>query len=208
MHRITDDGQIRQWLEQGDILALFDTQGLVFSAFRYEKGELLTDPRRPTEHLLFLVEGSVRIYGIREDGGILPIGLTRSPALLGDVEFCDCPVPPYYAEAQTEAVCLALPIAPYRRALEQDVRFLHMLLRSFSQKLNMISSIGVTPVSLEERVLFYIQNVCPDGELRGVEAATFQLRCSRRQLQRVLQALCQAGRLCKVGKGRYALSRR
>ena len=40
----------------------------------------------------------------------------------------------------------------------------------------------------------------------GMESATLQLRCSRRQLQRVLKKLCLQGKIEKVGKGRYRLA--
>ena len=43
----------------------------------------------------------------------------------------------------------------------------------------------------------------PAFELNGIEAAVLQLRCSRRQLQRVLKKLCETGQVEKTGKGRY-----
>ena len=41
--------------------------------------------------------------------------------------------------------------------------------------------------------------------LRGVEKAAFQLHCSPRQLQRVLNELTDCGETEKIGKGAYKL---
>ena len=65
----------------------FDTPHLVFQAYSFEKGEYITSPDVPMDKLLFCIRGTIQIYGIRDDGGISPIGLARSPAILGDVEF-------------------------------------------------------------------------------------------------------------------------
>ena len=73
MREITDRKQVEAWLREGNIPDQFDTPGLPFRAYRYEKGELIVTPSRPMRHLLFLVAGRVLIYGIRRDGGMAPV---------------------------------------------------------------------------------------------------------------------------------------
>ena len=46
---------------------------------------------------------------------------------------------------------------------------------------------------------------CEGHVLEGIEHATLRLRCSRRQLQRVIKDLCDQGLVVKVGKGKYQL---
>ena len=62
----------------------------------------------------------------------------------------------------------------------------------------------VAAATIEERVVLYMQ-ATPGRELWGIENAVLQLRCSRRQLQRVLSKLCHENRIEKIGKGRYRL---
>lgn len=62
----------------------------------------------------------------------------------------------------------------------------------------------VAAATIEERVVLYMQ-ATPGQELWGIENAVLQLRCSRRQLQRVLKKLCASGRAEKTGKGCYRL---
>lgn len=205
MRRISDPRQIDAWLEASGVRDWFDTRDLTFQAFAYEKGEYLTSPQRRLDWLLFLVEGSVRIYGIHESGSMVPVDRLSPVALLGDLEFVEDGHGSFYAEASTPAACLALPVPVYRDQLDRDIRFLHTLLKAYSAKIKTISALDITAATIEERVLLYMETACRDRELRGIENAVLQLRCSRRQLQRVLRKLCEEGRVRKTGKGRYQL---
>ncbi len=205
MKIISDQKQMECWLDKSKIRNYFDTPDLTFQAYVYEKGEFITVPGRQMEHILFLVEGTVQIYGIREDGSLSPVNEIVSPTILGDLEFPNQGITPFYTETKTQAVCLSLSTKKYRRQLDCDLRFLHMLLASYTDKLKLFSLADTVTTTLDERVLLYLKNICPENELNGIESATFQLRCSRRQLQRVLKKLCDDGKIEKTGKGRYRL---
>lgn len=203
VREIRDEALIQRWLTRERIAQQMDVTRLAFWAVRYDAGEMISTPDRPLDKLLFLTEGSVRIYGIRANGGLAPVNLVTKPAILGDVEFCRSGAPHFFAQAQTPVGCLALPLEPSRAVLEQDTRFLHLLLRSLADKLELFSTMDNVAGTLEERVLAYL--AAPGAQIRGMDAATMRLRCSRRQLQRVLQKLCAEGRLQKVGRGQYRL---
>jgi len=154
---------------------------------------------------LFLIEGEVQIYGIREDGSVTPVNRHEAPALLGDAEFVMGGASSLFTEARTTVICAALPMEPYRAELDRDVKFLHLLLRSYAGKFHTMATLEASAKTIEERVLLYMRHVCPNGEIGGIETALLQLRCSRRQLQRVLKKLCEENTVEKVGKGKYRL---
>lgn len=208
MKKITDTDRIAHWIKQEKIQDYFDTKDLEFHANQYEKGELIASPYTALGQILFLIEGVVQIYSLRNDGGISPISQIAEFALLGDMEFCTKEKSPFFVEAKTTVVCLTLSIKKYQEALNQDLRFLHVLLQSFLNKLKIFSSINVVALTIEERVLLYMKTLSTNGELQGVESATVQLRCSRRQLQRVLKKLCDEGAVEKLGKGHYRLAQK
>ena len=135
-----------------------------------------------------------------------PVNQIVSPTILGDLEFPNQEAAPFFTETKTPAVCLSLSTKAYRNQLDCDLRFLHVLVQSCTDKLKFFSLKDTVAATLEERVLLYLKNVCPRCEMDGVETAVFQLRCSRRQLQRVLKKLCEKGQLRRVGKGRYRLA--
>ena len=154
---------------------------------------------------MFLIEGEVQIYGIREDGSVTPVNRHEAPVLLGDAEFVMGGASSLFTEARTTVICAALPMEPYRAELDRDVKFLHLLLRSYAGKFHTMATLEASAKTIEERVLLYMRHVCPNGEIGGIEAALLQLRCSRRQLQRVLKKLCEENTVEKVGKGKYRL---
>ena len=83
--------------------------------------------------------------------------------------------------------------------------FLRMIAKSSSIILDVVTKKEAVPTSLKERLLAYMHYKCPDKILRGVEKAAFQLHCSPRQLQRVLNELTDCGETEKIGKGAYRL---
>lgn len=205
MEKIYEEEEIEYWLQKGQIREYFDTPDLAFHLCRYEKGEYLTIPDAPVEDLLFVVRGTIQIYGIREDGSISPVNQGSSPTLIGDIEFSRHGNPPFFASAKTEVTCIALSMKKYQKQLDCDLRFLHMLLKSYGDKLELFTAIDIPASTTEERVLLYMKNICPSHKLDNLEAAIYQLHCSRRQLQRVLKKLCSAGQIEKTGRGRYRL---
>ncbi len=205
MTQIYDAEQIKYWLDKTKIRSYFDTPDLSFYIRCYEKGEYLTAPNKHIEDLLFVVSGTIRIYGIGEEGSILPVNQTDSPTLIGDIEFSKRKTPPFFVEAKTAVKCVVLSVKTYREQLERDVRFLHVLLESYVEKLQLFAFVDASASTIEERVILYMKNICGSHELKGMEAAAHQLRCSRRQLQRVLRKLCEDGQVIRLGKGRYKL---
>lgn len=91
-------------------------------------------PYEPMKHLYFLVEGSVRIYGVRRDGGIFHVSAASQLTMLGDLEFCGNGVSPFFVEARTPSACVALNLDRWKEELNRDLRFLHVLLESFMEK--------------------------------------------------------------------------
>lgn len=205
LRRIRDKKQVEYWLQKGHIRENFDTENLPFSVCRFEKGEYLTRQGGRLAELLFLIEGEVQIYGIREDGSVTPVNRHEAPALLGDAEFVMGGASSLFTEARTTVICAALPMEPYRAELDRDVKFLHLLLRSYAGKFHTMATLEASAKTIEERVLLYMRHVCPNREIGGIETALLQLRCSRRQLQRVLKKLCEENTVEKVGKGKYRL---
>lgn len=205
LEKTYDAAQVDRWLRRSEVGGWFDIPELTFALARFARGEYLTAPGRPLPDLLFVVQGTVQIYGVRLDGRLVPVNLAQSPTLLGDMEFATRGPAPFFAQARTEVLCLCLPLEPCRDRLARDVKFLHRVLQSFAEKLLFFSAVDLPAATTEERVLFYLQHSAPDHTLQGVEAATLLLRCSRRQLQRALKKLCEAGRVEKTGKGRYRL---
>lgn len=175
-------------------------------AYRYERGEIITSPSMPSEEIMFIVDGSAAIYGIRADGSSFPLSIIKAPEIIGDLEFTAGASTAFFVEARETVTAVALSLGYCRERLWNDSRFLHAILRSLSDKLMRIAFTEGVSETVEERVISYLKDFSNDGALDGVEDATYMLRCSRRQLQRVLRKLTDKGIIKKAGKGRYILS--
>lgn len=207
MKELNEPDQIELYIRKSGIKEKLSTEGIIFKVFRYEKGELLASPVEPLDHILFPVEGKAVIYGIRNDGTSFPISEIRKGDIIGDVEFTGSDEPVLFVEASKPVVCLAIDIKAYRKILMNDVTFLQTILASFAGKFRKIITIDAMSGNIEERVLNYMENLSPEHELYRISEVIYTLRCSRRQLQRVLRKLADEGKIMKPGKGRYKLSR-
>lgn len=197
--------QLQAYFDRFHIGSKFTTPDLQFRLLRFGKGECLTAPYQKLEDILFLVKGCVKIYHLRSDGGVSPVASVTPGAVFGDVEFSTGHPSAYYSETVSEALCIGVSLPRYDRLLRKDTVFLNEMLRSVGEKLDLFSSLEAYSQSLEEKVLFYLKYLCPDGCLHSVNDAVMQLHCSRRQLQRVLKKLCGTGQIEKQCRGTYRL---
>ncbi|MCI1347030.1 MAG: hypothetical protein LKG61_08700 [Solobacterium sp.] len=205
MRTIEDREQIRKWIEQYNIYDCFDSSGLEFTACIFAAGETIVSPADRMDRIMFALKGSVRIYGIHRDGSYTPVSKENVPFLLGDLEYAEKGKSVFFAEAAEETVFLCLSLSRYRDVLDHDARFLRFLLKSCSDKLMMISTFDPVGLSLYERVLLYLTDEETSHEIIHLDPLLLRLRCSRRQLQRVLKKLCMDGKIQKTGKGHYIL---
>ncbi|MBR1659122.1 MAG: cyclic nucleotide-binding domain-containing protein, partial [Oscillospiraceae bacterium] len=203
MKLLSDDAEVKALAEEARLAERFSTEGLAFRGFLYPKGELLYSPLNSTEHLLFLVRGSVQMYELSPDGAKRPVASLSEGAVLGDIEFITRRPSVFFVEAAEDCVCLALSMEASRTALEGDPRFLWALLEEMADKFEQSADAGLSVAPLEEKLLQYLRQNAPDGEVRDLEPLLYQLHCGRRQLQRVLKKLCDSGALLRLGKGYY-----
>lgn len=140
-------------------------------------------PYEPMKHLYFLVEGSVRIYGVRRDGGIFPVSAASQLTMLGDLEFCGNGVSPFFVEARTPSACVALNLDRWKEELNRDLRFLHVLLESFMEKMRLFAVMGGGTVTVRDRILFYLQHLCPQGTILRLGKGHYQLLQKRTYVQ-------------------------
>lgn len=205
MKIVNDKERLYYFMKKYQIDEMFDSENLDFRLHCYQKGEQVCSPLNSMDNLLFLVEGSTYLYGLRSDGGYLPVTVHVPFAVYGDMELATGLPSPFFVEAKTDVFCIAISLKDYEQVLRKDISFLNYMLRTLGDKLAYAGTMDITNRSLEERVLFLMETFCEDGCIHSVNDTMMQLRCSRRQLQRVLGRLCEAGRVRKVKKGMYKL---
>lgn len=135
---------------------------------QYEKGEFVTTPLQKEHLFQIIIQGSVSIYFIRDDGSVYSLANGKEDDLLGEMEIFPHQPSNVYAEANDDIICLALSIETSKSALMENCLFLQMICESLTQKMETITTVDAVPTSLKQRVLNYMQYKCIKGELKGV----------------------------------------
>lgn len=176
-----------------------------FFLTEYETGEFVCAPDAKNELFQIVVSGLVSIYFIRNDGSSYSLAFSESDVLIGVSELFDIKNTGVFAEANGKVTCLCFLMNENRTKLLDNNSFLRLIAKTSSMILDVVTMKDAAPTSLKDRTLAYMYYKCPDKILRGVEKAAFQLHCSPRQLQRVLNELTDCGETEKIGKGAYRL---
>jgi CRP-like cAMP-binding protein len=204
MRKISDQNRINKAIEHLDLNSEFDIESLQFEIRIYEKGEQIVSPLNPMKQFIFVISGTVRVYQLDEDSTIHSIINIHNRESLGYNEFCfDNNDYTLYAEALAQVICLILPFKQPARNLKSDSKFLLFLLKN--SLINQIQHSEMTHFysDLEDKLIFYMENLCTDRTLTSVNDAVDALHCSRRQLQRTLKKLCDDQKLVHVKRGCY-----
>lgn len=174
---------------------------------QYEKGEFVTSPLEADPLFQIVIEGTINIYYIRDDGSIYSLANGQDNYLLGEMAFFQTKPGNVYVEADDDVICLALSVKNNREKLLTNCSFLQLICKSLTQKMEAITTLDAAPATLKQRVLIYMKYKCYDGELKGLEQAAFHLNCSSRQLQRILNQYAYEKIVVKIGKGNYRLNK-
>ena len=203
--KVYDKDIVEDSIRKAKLSDKFRTEGLDFFVILYQRGEFLSTPDSQMPYFQFLVRGSVALYYLDENGDRRNVALMDGEGLLGDMELALGNRPIFYIEAVTPVVVAALPMEKNRDRLEKDSDFLMYLLRNASRMKVFTARNSVVLPRLEERLLYHLKNECLHRTIIGMDDTAARLRCSRRQLQRVVKKLEEQGRLKKLRKGCYRL---
>lgn len=205
MKQITDDKVVNSFIKKNKIDQKFDTLNLKFSIYKYKRGEFIRQPMENSDVFHFIVEGKVSIYFIREDGSKYSLASSDSFFVLGDMELLETTASKAFAEALTDVTSVGISLSRYRSQLTKDKRFLYFIVQTLSQRIATLASAAGSQTTLSEKVLNHMKYHCEDQILSGLERTSFQLHCSDRQLQRILNDLVLMNKIKKCGKGKYRL---
>lgn len=206
MKRIYQKDRIEKALAQSKYRELLERLPVELFLTEYEEGEFLPPPAQENHLLQIVVEGSLSIYYIRDDGSSYALAISQKDELIGEMEFFgESRTDGISAEVTQKLICLAFSTTANRSELLKDAGLLCAIAESLIDTIKMITMQNAAPPSLQERAYSYMLYKCEGKQLKGVEKAAFQLHCSPRQLQRILNTFVQEGVAKKIGKGSYAL---
>lgn len=101
----------------------------------YPAGEMLMQTGDVIEQMLFLVEGTLRVYSLSENGKLGIVALAEPPQMLGDIEHIRGVNALHSVMADTDATLIAIPIADVHKHLSSNIAFYRMICNNLVEKL-------------------------------------------------------------------------
>ena len=174
---------------------------------KYEAGEFISAPWKPQALFHIVCQGEISIYYVRDDGSKYSLAQGSEAYSLGEMALFEKDDTTVFAQAVTEVTCLTFLIFGNEEKLLSNNQFLRLTCKNIAGKLSALMMRDATSSSISERVWNYMQYKCESGVLKGLEKAAFQLHCSGRQLQRIMNELQTKGLVKKIGKGTYQIKK-
>lgn len=200
-----DAKMLNRYIEKYNIRELFSTPNLPFRLYRYDAGEYMNISHSQEQYLKFVVDGKLAVEKMNDDGTAQRLFEEKAFAFFGEAEICGYGFSDHYHEVLETVYCIELPLKPLKEVLWNDLKFMQYLVKRMS------GSIYLSTLMMEEsgddistRLLRYARG-CPNQTFSGMEQTAKRLRCSRRQLQRVVSQMVEEGKLEKIGWGTYRI---
>ena len=205
MKRIYDKKAIKEAIENSLYREVLESLDVPMFICEYEDGEMVVAPYKENSLFQITISVSMSIYFIRKDGSSYHLAYSDIDSFMGDNELFDTANHGVYGEASGTMRCLAFSVKDSKKALLENLVFLRVLAKTLADRFKSIALLDAAPSSLTERVISYMTYISEDKALKGVEKTAYQLHCSPRQLQRILNSLEKSGTIKKTGKGSYKM---
>lgn len=205
MIKVLNKEILSKYMENCSYKKILEELSIDLFLIQYEKGELVKSSFQNEELIQIVVQGSLSIYFIRNDGTRYSLSSGTTDYLVGDMDLFRPYNSNIYVEACENLVCIAFYRDKNKDILLNNASFLRIISESLCSKIEILTKIDAEPTSLTERVISYMKYKCESGILKGIEQAAFQLNCSSRQLQRIMNKCEDEGKVKKIAKGTYQL---
>ena len=206
MVECNDPQRMEKYMKKYHIRDYFSTEELPFRLYRYEVGEMMNVLHPQEQYLKFIVDGRIGVDTVDPNGNLQRIIEETAFVYFGEVEILGRSFSNHFHEVLETVYSIELPWEPLRQILWNDVKFLQFLVRHMSRTIYVATnSMEESSADVQSKLLRYVRTQCENGTFSGMEATAKRLRCSRRQLQRVVGQLVAEGKLVKTGWGTYTL---
>ena len=218
MEKVEDFERIKSYYDKFEMDRLFDRPLLnELELLRFNRMEYLCQEEEEMTHLMFFVEGKVKVFRTLMNGKSLLISIYDPFEIIGDVELIKGRRTSSNAQALTTCYVLALNMETARKRLGNDLTFLKFTCSVLAEKLHELGSSSSVNLyyPLENRLASYILAVASTVKLEGQdEKRIFNenlthlaelMGTSYRHLLRTLNGLVQKEVITKSEKG-YILS--
>lgn len=136
MRIITGGNRLTQYISEHNIESIFDTDILRYAQLHfYQKEEYILEAEAELHYYYLLVDGKIKISYLFENGKSMFLKFYQGFDTLGDLELLKNLPVLCNVEAVKDTYVIAIPAAILREKYMDNIRFLHHLVDSLSEKL-------------------------------------------------------------------------
>ncbi|MBB6214245.1 CRP-like cAMP-binding protein [Anaerosolibacter carboniphilus] len=136
MRRISDNNLLNHYIVKHNIESIFDKDILKYAQLHfYQKEEFVLEAESDLEYYYLLVDGKIKISYLFENGKSMFLKFYQEFNTLGDLEFLKNIPIRCNVEAIKDTYLIAIPSDILRKKYLDNIKFLHHLIDSLSEKL-------------------------------------------------------------------------
>ena len=177
----------------------------------YRKGEIIVEFGDRSDKIFILLKGTIRVTSLNDDYEEYFFFDAKNEGLFGEVEYMLNIPSITQSQTMNECYCVEIPIRENKELLDTDIQFQKTISRVLAKKYNdfRISSVDIETYSVEVRLIRYLLRESTSDRIDDLTLIAKSLKCSYRQLIRVLKKFCSRGWLVHGSmKGVYLVKNR
>jgi CRP/FNR family transcriptional regulator, putaive post-exponential-phase nitrogen-starvation regulator len=204
MQKVDSKSLFNKYVRESNILELFSNDmSNKMDLFYFKKGDILINEGECSDYLFFLVSGKMKVFSHSTSGKVMFVSHFKSLQILGETCSLWRKPPTASVQATTNGYCIGISLARYRDMLLNDIKFLRYTCMNLGERLSYMNNNTCITMfdSLESRLASFILRNSEDNVFHYNLTECAELLCtSYRHLLRVLNTLCNNGKLNKTGK--------
>ena len=165
----------------------------------YKKGEYILEAHKGANSIYFIVEGTVEVSCILDNGNQICLNILRPLEIFGDIEYINKEEVLFDVVAKSDVVVLLLPFQIARENLEENINFWRFLAIEGNKKLLNTNRAIFYKSTLKAKDIFikYLEDNGGEITFKSLDELSSRLNISYRNLTRIIAFYVDSGTIIK-----------
>ena len=165
----------------------------------YKKGEYILEAHKGANSIYFIVEGTVEVSCILDNGNQICLNILRPLEIFGDIEYINKEEVLFDVVAKSDVVVILLPFQIARENLEENINFWRFLAIEGNKKLLNTNRAIFYKSTLKAKDIFikYLEDNGGEITFKSLDELSSRLNISYRNLTRIIAFYVDSGTILK-----------
>ncbi|MGL5657774.1 MAG: Crp/Fnr family transcriptional regulator [Cetobacterium sp.] len=165
----------------------------------YKKGEYILEAHKGTNSIYFIVEGTVEVSCILDNGNQICLNILRPLEIFGDIEYINKEEVLFDVVAKSDVIVILLPFQLAKDYLEDNINFWRFLAIEGNKKLLNTNRAIFYKSTLKAKDIFikYLEDNGGEITFKSLDELSGRLNISYRNLTRIIKFYINKGAIVK-----------